>query len=371
MLHFFDIVVSIKTRWSRCFMKRLLRTLINELKLFRTAIPVHLVVMVQPTVMYLLMSAILVHPTFDMYITRPSTTQGQELVAAMAQVGSPIGAPYIHSIQVGIEGTGRHRQVISIGQQKGTTVAVQHYGLIDSNMVKNFRNRLTAAALRLWNDHLGDQAVHVEEHPWLPTDMPYTLYFGMAMLPMTIALAGSVVGGVLMAQEFEYGTILEYRLAPVPTSLVVGARLFRLVIISLFSGGILLVTLGLLNGVWPESPEVVGLILLPMSVIAGCLGITAGLLTQKSIPAFLVGLVTTFVGWLIGSAFGLAAGFSKAYEFFSRLTPNTHTVELLYPYFFGADVGNPWSSIVTLTALSVSMILITMLVYHQRVIRKL
>ncbi len=351
-------------------MKRILRILINELKLFRTAVPIHLVVMIQPTVMYLLMSAILVHPTFDMYVTNPSSKQGQTLVTAMTEVGSPIGAPYIQPILLAMEETDQQRQVITISEENGKPVAIQHYGLIDSNMVKNFRNRLTAAALRVWNNQLGNQTVNVEEHPLLPRDMPYTLYFGMAMLPMTVALASSIIGGVLMAQEFEYGTILEYRLAPVSAILVVGVRLIRLIIISVISGVILLFTLGLVNSAWPISPTLVAVALLPMAVISGCLGVTAGLLIQKSIPTFLVGLVTTFAGWLVGSAFGLAAGFSRVYEFFSRLTPNTHTVELLYPQYFSADVGNPWFSIAFLTTLSIIMILLTMLVYRQRVIRQ-
>ena len=234
-------------------MKRMLRILKNELKLFRTAIPIHLVVIIQPTAMYLLMSAILVFPTFDMYVTRPSTDQGRALVAAMAEVGSPIGVPYIHPILVDTEEPGGLRQIISIDQNNGTVTVTQHYGLIDSNIVKNFRNRLTAAALRVWNDDLGDQAVHVEEHPWLSEDMPYTVYFGMAMLPMTVALAASVIGGILTAQEFENNTILEYHMAPVSARLVVGARLIRLIIIGLISGSILLLTLGLVNGAWALS----------------------------------------------------------------------------------------------------------------------
>jgi hypothetical protein len=113
------------------------------------------------------------------------------------------------------------------------------------------------------------------------------------------------------------------------------------------------------------------LILLPVGMIAGCLGTIAGLLAQKSILTFLVGLVSSFVGWLVGSAFGLAAGFSRTYEFFSKLTPNTHAVELIYPLYFGVGVGKSWTSVAFLTGLSLFMILLTMLVYHQRVTRRL
>ncbi len=74
-------------------MKRFLSLLTNEFRLARTAIPIHVVVILQPTVMFLLMSAILVHPTFDMNVTRPAGEQGRALVEAMTEVGSPIGDP--------------------------------------------------------------------------------------------------------------------------------------------------------------------------------------------------------------------------------------------------------------------------------------
>jgi ABC-type multidrug transport system permease subunit len=344
--------------------------LANELKLFRTSIPIHLVVILQPTVMYLLMAVILVHPTFDMQVTRPATGEGRALVAAMQEVGSPIGLPYIRPILVDPGEAADGRQLITVENRDGVPAAVQRFGLIDSNIVKNLRNRLTAAALRLWNGELGTRAVIVEERPWLPRDVPYTVYFGMAVLPMTAFLAASVIGAVLMAQEFEFRTILEYCLAPVAMGLILGARLTRLVLIALVAAGVLLVAVGLYNDTWPDSLWRVGLILLPVAVIAGGLGTIAGLLVQKTIPAFLIGLVSSFVGWLLGSAFGLAAGFGSAYEFVSRLMPNTHAVELLFPRYYGTEIGTPLVSALVLVLLSGGMLVLTAFAYRWRVTRQ-
>ena len=44
-------------------------------------------------------------------------------------------------------------------------------------------------------------------------------------------------GGILTAQEFEFGTILEYRLAPAPVTLVLGARLARLILTAFIAVG--------------------------------------------------------------------------------------------------------------------------------------
>jgi ABC-type multidrug transport system permease subunit len=351
-------------------MARFRLLLANEFKLFRTAIPIHLVAILQPTVLYLLMSGILVHPTFDMYVDRPTTAEGHAVVQAMSEVGSPIGLPYIAPILIDWDGSHVDRQVVAVEERNGVPTAVQYYGLIDSNLVKNYRNRLTAAGLRLWDAELGNRAVVVEEHPWLPRDVPYTVYFGMALLPLTAFLAASIIGAVLTAQEFEFGTIVEYRLAPAPPILILGTRLARLALSALISSGVLLVAAGLVTGVWPDDLWLVGLILLPVAAVAGCLGILAGLALRKSIPAFLIGLVASFVGWIMGSSFGLAGGFGGWYERISRLTPFTHAVELLFPCYFGAEIGQPLVSALALVLFSAAMLALTLSAYRWRVTRQ-
>lgn len=348
-------------------MARFRLLILNEFKLFRTAIPIQVVAMLQPTVMYLLMAVILVHPTFDMQVDRPTTPEGWALVQAMGEVGSPIGDPYIRPILVSWDGGPVSRQVVVVENGSGQPTAVQVYGLIDNNLVKNFRNRLTAAALRLWNSELGDRAVIVEEHPWLPRDVPYQVYFGMALLPLSTFVAAAFMGAILAAQEFELQTILEYRLSPVPAGLILGARLTRLVLSALIAVAILILAIGLVTGVWPRAFGLVLLILLPVAVIAGCLGILAGLLFRRSIPAFLVGLVSGFAGWVLGSGFGLAAGFGQAYQRVSRLTPFAHATELLFPTYFGARIGQPLLSALFLGSLGVALLGLTALVYRWRV----
>jgi hypothetical protein len=217
---------------------------------------------------------------------------------------------------------------------------------------------------------LGDRAVTIEEVPWLARDVSYNIYFGMAMLPMTVFLAASFIGAILTAQEFEFGTIAEYRLASTSVTVILGARLTRLVLTASISATVLLIAVGLRTGFWPRPLWRAGLGLLPAAMIAGCLGTLAGLLMRKVIPAFLIALVSSFVGWIMGSAFGLAAGFGGAYEFISRLTPFTHTVELLFPTYFGTDVGKPLISVFYLVFLVGGMLALTSLAYRWRVTKQ-
>ena len=137
----------------------------HELKLFRSAIPIHVIVILQPAVMYLLMAAILVHPTFDMYVVRPESAQGHALVAAMGEVGSPIGLAYINPIVVEPGWDGVTRQMIVVEVRQGLSTTLQRYDLIDSNMVKNLRNRLSRPFLYLDSD--GDNLYSLSPLPEL------------------------------------------------------------------------------------------------------------------------------------------------------------------------------------------------------------
>ena len=252
----------------------------------------------------------------------------------------------------------------------GTSTAVQTFGLIDSNIVKNYRNRLTSAALKLWNEALGGNAITIEQHPWLPRDVPYSVYFGMAMLPLAAFLASSLVGAFLTAQEFEFKTILEYRLSPVSMSLILGTRLVRLSLTGLLSATVLMVIIGIVVGYWPASIMGACLIFLGMGMLGGCLGTSAGLILQSTLPAFVIGLTSTFFTWIMGSAFGLSAGFGGAYEAVSRWIPNTYAVELLFPLYYGVDVGTNQQAILVLCLASAIMILLTSLFYRNRVLQR-
>jgi hypothetical protein len=349
-------------------MRRYLLLLLNEFRLSRTALVVHLIAVLQPTLMYMLMAVIMVVPTFDMRIVQPETELGRDLIIAMEEVGSPIGPDYINPILITHADPG-HRQVIEIVERDGMPVALQRYGYIDSNLVKNLRNRLTAALLVLWNRELGRRAVLVNEHPWLPHDLPYTVYFGMAMIPLAGYLAAAMIGGYLMAQEFEHGTILEYRLCPTSYSVLLAAKITRLMLTGLAAAAILYLTLGLMTGVWASSTLALFVILLPLTLIAACIGLLAGLLTRSSLPSFLIGLASAFAFWLVGSGFGLAAGFSPLFERISRLIPNTPVVEMLFPYFYsGREVAtNPSAAQLQLAGYCLVLLVVLAIVYRRRV----
>jgi hypothetical protein len=199
-------------------------------------------------------------------------------------------------------------------------------------------------------------------------DMPYRVFFGMAMLPLAANLAAALIGAFINAQEFEFQTILEYRLSPISIYLISCARLCRLSITGLISGLTLLVVMGISTGIWPSSMVGIILVLLVMGLIGGCVGTLAGLNLQKVLPSFLIGLALSFFTWIMGSAFGLAAGFSGPYQVVSRFMPNTYAVELLFPYFFEVDMGSESKPILVLIFFCVFLVSLTVLTYRRKVL---
>jgi ABC-type multidrug transport system permease subunit len=352
-------------------MRRFYWLLQSEFKSFLTAPVVHLIAILQPTLMYLLMSVIMVVPIFEMHIGYEDSSLVNGFILAAEEVRSPIGPDYIDPILVDDPSPG-HRQVVEIVTIEGQPTALQRFGQIDSNLVKNHRNRLTAALLKFWETDLGSQAVIIQEYPWLPLDIPYTVFFGMAMIPLAAYLAAAMIGGYLMAREFEGGTILIYKLSPVPFGWILAAKIVRLVITALVAGGVLYLSLGLITGVWSASVVAVFAILFPLALIAACIGMIAGMITHSPLPSFLVALVTAFAFWLVGSGFGLAAGFSRTFELISRLIPNTLIVEMLFPYFyFGRQVeAHPTVARLQLAGYVLALLILLVLVYQKRILSK-
>jgi hypothetical protein len=348
-------------------MARWLLLLRNEFRLVRSTLLIHALVVAQPTLFFLLMAGVMVHPTFDMAVERPSSALGETLVAAMAEVGSPIGDRYIRPIVIDAGAEPGYRQVVRVEQRPDGPVAIQEFDLIDSNLVKNYRNRLTAAGLRLWNQALDGRAITLREHPWLPRDVPFIAYYGLALLPLAAFIAGTFIGGVQTAQDFELRMILEYRLASLSATPVVLARLARIAAWALLSCGLLLLAVGLVSGIWPAAPALAALALLPVAIMAGCLGILAGLLVQRTIPTFVIALTTSLGSWLLGGAFGLPAGFGGLYEQLSRWSPVTYAVDLLFLQYYGIVTARPADDWLILGAGAVAMTLLTIAVYRRRV----
>lgn len=352
-------------------MRRLLLLLANEVKLTRTALPIHLIAVFQPALMFSLMAYVLVSPTFEMTVQRPEMPEGRALLQMMERVGSPIGEDYIEPVVIDWQPSEviPGGQIVVVDLVDGEPAATQYFGLIDSNMVKNYRNRLTSAALLLWEGRLGSAAVDIRQRPLLPRDFSYRIYFGMAMLPLAAFIGGAFVGAFLTAQEFEFKTIEEYRLAPAPWPLVVAARLLRLCLTGLASAAVLAFVIFLFDRAMPASIGMACLLLIGMSLLGACVGTCTALALRSTLPAFVIGLTSAFFTWIMGGAFGLPAGFGGEYEAVSRWMPNTYAVQALYRLYYPVDQAIWQRDVIVLGLYAGLAVVVVMLVYRQVVLR--
>jgi ABC-type multidrug transport system permease subunit len=176
-----------------------------------------------------------------------------------------------------------------------------------------------------------------------------------------------MIGAVLTAQEFEFQTIDEYRVAPTSSWMILTARMTRLVLSAAIAAGLLLLVNGWFNGYWPDSLWLIALILLPMAVIGGCLGIIVGSLTRTTLPAFILTLVASVTCWILGDSFKPAAAFGGFYETASFFTPNSYIVNLLFPRYYGVEMSSQLVSVVVLTVITLVMLILLTATFYQRV----
>jgi hypothetical protein len=319
-------------------MKRFLFLLRSEIKLLLTHKVVLIVSILQPALLYGLMSVVFVEPTFSLTIQAPQTTQEQQFIAAMKQVGIESGVPYIDP-EIS-DGSDWLRQYISMRVDNGMLLINQSFGNINTNLIKNFRNRVTAAALIYWQEDLGNQAIRIHQQPLLPKDVVYIAYFGMALIPMGIFLGTAITSAMLTAYEFENGTILEMYMSPRPDWHQLSIQFLRMIMIGLLSASINICAVGWISGVWPTQIITLLIPICLLSLAGGALGTLAGFITRKALPSFLFALVVSLLNWLFGDSFGLASGFAGWYELFSYFAPNRYMVEILFPHYYHVQAGS-------------------------------
>jgi len=317
-----------------------------EFRLTRGLLVFHFIGIMMPLIDFLLLSQLAPPVTFTMYTATDGSPQAARLVTAMAALradGVPDGPFYIdpQPLPAGAQLGSSIQDLVEMQAQEDRLLVTHRYANIDSNLVKNYRNRLTGAALDVWEEELGARAVTLELEPRYAIEPSFTRYFTMGLLVMAVFVSSVFIGAPLVAKDFEDGTILEARLSPVSPALILAARLVRVMLTSLVAVGLAAGLAGLYLGVWPSDGwRFAGLMVL-YTVITASFGLTVGLLVRKILPAFLIGLVTTLVLWLVGGGFALPVILGPALQVVSRFAPTTYMMQLLFPLYYPGTTSTP------------------------------
>jgi ABC-type multidrug transport system permease subunit len=170
---------------------------------------------------------------------------------------------------------------------------------------------------------------------------------------MGIFLGTAITSAILTAYEFENGTILEMYMSPRPDWQHMLIQFLRIIGIGFISAIINISSVGWISGVWPTN--IIDMIF-PICLLAlagGSLGMLAGFITRKALPAFLISLVVSLLNWLFGNSFGLSTGFTGWYETFSYFAPNRYLVEILFPHYYHVHAGSTTLAWLMLSLISI------------------
>jgi len=345
-----------------------------EFRLTKGLLPFHFIGIVLPLVDFFLLVQFGPTVALTMYTAADGSPQAARLVTAMASLraeGVPDGPYYIdpQPLPAGAQLGPTVQDAVEM-QAHGEGVQVTHrFANIDSNLVKNYRNRLTGAALDVWEEELGGRAVALDLEPRYAIESGYARYFGMGLLVLAAFMSSVFIGASLMAKDFEDGTILEARLSPVSPALILAARLVRLVLTSLVAVGLAAGVTGVLLGIWPDDLwRFAGLMVL-CTVTTASYGLTVGLLVRRLLPSFLLGLVTAVALWIVGGGFALPLVLGPALRALSRLAPTTYMIQLLIPLYYPGSASDP-AALLIVAGCAIGAFVLLVAVYRMTVLRQ-
>ena len=202
-----------------------------ELRQVRSALPYTLLTILSP-VMFMALFMLMVRGDITLPLTVHPGPDRSEFAQVLATNRAPGNPPYLQ-VEPGTADPprGESTDLVVIAAEPSardgrTSGTIVHYvNDVNTNMTKNFRNRLTGAVYTWSSAHLEGGDVGVEEHPTYPRDIPWSTTFGLSALGFGALFSGLLFGLLSMTREWERGTILWLRLAPTRPGLVIAAKL--------------------------------------------------------------------------------------------------------------------------------------------------
>ena len=329
-----------------------------ELRQVRSALPYTLLTILSP-VMFMALFMLMVRGDITLPLTVHPGPDRSEFAQVLATNRAPGNPPYLQ-VEPGTadppRGESTDLVVIAAeptardGRPSGTIV---HYvNDVNTNMTKNFRNRLTGAVYTWSSAHLEGGDVGVEEHPTYPRDIPWSTTFGLSALGFGALFSGLLFGLLSMTREWERGTILWLRLAPTRPGLVIAAKLSACLVQCSVAGVVLVGVLRLLTGLSPARPLPLAGGLALGYLASSAFGLMVGFASRNTLTSFLTSLVTALVCWVGGGGLGPMFVFGPAAVALSRFNPATHIIDLARWSYLGGRL-RPQAA---LTALAVTAV---------------
>lgn len=321
----------------------------KELASVKENIPFNLATVISP-LLFLGAFAVMVSGGITIPVETQPAASKSAFLQATKEYRAPDGTPYLEVEAAPAEGVpdGRSadRYIVvdePIVGEKGATGTIVHLvNDVNSNMTKNYANRLTGALVDYIDANRNVGTIEVVEQTRYEEDIPWDESFAVSALVFGAMLAGLLFGQLSMTSEWENATAKLLVLSPCPAMYIVAGKVVAAFLKALVAGVVLVGVVALMYGrTLASAPWLVASLCL-MYVAFASLGLALGIAVRSAMTAFLVSLVASLCLWVAGGGFGDLSYFGQAAQVLGMVNPATYALDAVrYAYFGGVASPTP------------------------------
>ena len=319
-----------------------LRIIGKELTSIKENVPFNLATVISP-LLFLFAFAVMVSGGITIPVETQPAPSESAFLQATASYHAPDKTPYLEletaPAEGAIDGRSADRYIVedepSVDGQGATGTVVHLVNDVNSNMTKNYANRLTGALVDYVDANRDAGTVEVIEQTRYEEDIPWDESFAVSTLVFGAMLAGLLFGQLSMTSEWENATAKLLVLSPRPAVSIVVGKVAAAFLKALVAGAVLVGVVALMYG--RELADIPWLIaaLCLMYVVFASIGLVLGIAVKSTMTAFLVSLVTSLCLWVAGGGFGDLSYFGQAAQAVGAVNPATYALDAVRNAYFG------------------------------------
>lgn len=319
-----------------------LRIIGKELTSIKENVPFNLATVVSP-LLFLLAFAVMVSGGITIPVETQPAASESAFLRATAEYRAPDGTPYLELEAAPAEGAPDGRSAdryivedeLAVSEEAATGAVVHLVNDANSNMTKNYANRLTGALVDYVDAGRDSGTIEVVEQTRYEEDIPWDESFAVSTLVFGAMLAGLLFGQLSMTSEWENATAKLLVLSPRPAASVVAGKVAAAFLKALVAGAVLVGVVALMYGrAIVNVPWLVASLCLMYATFAS-LGLALGIVVRSTMTAFLVSLVAALCLWVAGGGFGDLSYFGEAAQAVGAANPATYALDAVRCAYFG------------------------------------
>lgn len=247
---------------------------------------------------------------------------------------NPSGVPY-YEIQNSTSGSSiTYAARINVDNDINGSITQELYS-INTNMTKNYRNRLTGALFFHESLLLSSRAITINETSLFPREPNWLEFFAVSILAFGMLLSGLLFGGLSITSESPQGNI--FKLSRINPIFILLGKTAAGIIKMFVAVSVYILFTWLLTPILISSFLSILPILLPVMILVLTLGFSLGMLFGETITVFIITLVSSIILWITGGGFGTSAAVTDFMQKIAELNPVSSFLRLLQHYVFGGS----------------------------------